>query len=128
MITTIKKWKIRELVAKAKREEMISDYISNFFTSEDETIDEAIRTFEEIISEHMPSNAKGFTGGYCQRLSDSNSIYLFYGNDSNKNKITVTLAIDKEEYSYFKTIFDIYMDNFQEVNRPQRKKLTRKKD
>lgn len=102
---------------------MRSEWWRKYRVDEDDTVYEALRHMEEIIKKHEPSNSKGFTGGYMQRLSNDNSIVLYYGNDDNRNKITENLKVDDEQFEYLSDIFHIYMYYFQKTNKPKRKKV-----
>ena len=90
---------------------------------EDDTVSNALKDMEHMINDNEPKNSKGFTGGYLQRLSNDNTLMLYYGYDSKRNSISENLKIDDHEFEYISDIFNIYMFYFQKANRPIRKKL-----
>lgn len=102
---------------------MRSQWWSKYRKDEDDTVFEALKHMEEIIKNHEPDNSNGFSGGYMQRLSSDNSLVLFYGTDSNRNRVTENLQVSDEQFEYLSDIFHIYMHYFQKINKPKRKKV-----
>jgi hypothetical protein len=114
--------KITNLSSKLKdKEVMRSEWWDKYRVDEDDTVFNALKHMEEIIEKYKPENSKGFTGGYIQRLSNDNTMVLFYGNDKNRNKIAESLKIPEEKFEYLSDIFHIYMFYFQKYNKPSRK-------
>jgi hypothetical protein len=114
--------KITNLSSKLKdKEVMRSEWWDKYRIDEDDTVFNALKHMEEIIEKYKPENAKGFTGGYVQRLSSDNTMVLYYGHDKNRNTISENLKIPEEQFEYICDIFHIYMFYFQKYNKPTRK-------
>lgn len=102
---------------------MRSEWWEQYRVDEDDTVYEALLHMEKIIKAHEPERSRGFTGGYMQRLSNDNSLILFYGNDEKRTRITENLKVEDSQFEYLSDIFNIYMYYFQRANKPKRKKV-----